>query len=297
MPIKFSAMVVTALALAGAALPSSASEDPTAVYRRALSAMQALPIISYATFDTGIKGDGIHINISKGDAGKAEVNMQMGSAQQTWHSAYRQGDRVAAITLPDKQIATTHMPIFDPTWQGAYAWLRFGLRGVQPAASTPMDTVSATENAMVTQSTPDPSAPPTVIATVTAVAAPSYLITDAPDQPCPDGAPGLALNLVPRDASGDRPLRLVVIDRATNRFCAMRFALRGGSGIMHTSGSVELHFKNVEGQWLVSDGVVEIEARVLGFGVKHGSIAFTHERIAFPTTLDDSAFGSTNGSH
>lgn len=271
---------------AEAANSQTVAPSATQYYESALSAMNSMPEPAYVRYTIDIVGNGVGVGLDVRNDGSAGILLALaaGQHQKHWQADYRNADQAVRLSWGDHGHAYSHSPLFDPTWTGMHSWLKYGVQGA-PAQSGPSG----------------PSAPPTAapssvpsiteIAYVTAVSAGAYNVSDAGSDKCSNGDSGYKAHLSPRSDPSAHPLTDVVIDTQTRRFCSMRFALRGGSGALNTTGFVELHFGQVGNYWLVTDGLSDIEARVFGLGFRHASITFTHANLVMPASLPEAVFG------
>jgi hypothetical protein len=60
--------------------------------------------------------------------------------------------------------------------------------------------------------------------------------------------------------------------------CTVRFNI-GQTGAVALTGSAELHFGDVEDLWLVTDGRIDLLARVFGIGAKHMALDVRYDRF------------------
>ncbi len=161
-------------------------------------------------------------------------------------------------------------PIFNPTWSGVEAWMKYGFDGPPPG-----DAIGQTSAAP--SPTPNPHSPKT-IAVVAAVDPGAYHIADGGSARCANGAPGHRLLLYALSKPEIHPLTSVVVDQATMRFCTMDFRMGAASGLSFT-GAFELHLGAVGPYWLVQDGTADFQVRVLGLSAQHSRIAFAYSEL------------------
>jgi hypothetical protein len=170
------------------------------------------------------------------------------------------------------------IPLFNPTWSGLAAWMKYGFYGARGQHS------NGASGAVAAPSSPVPTASPNAlrrIATVTAIDPGRQDITDGGSAPCSDGSPGHKLLLRALRDPERHPLTSVVVDTRTMLFCTMAFRL-GASSALSLTGAFELHLGDVAGNWLVKDGAADFQLRVLGISSSHTHIVFSNDSFTFP---------------
>ncbi len=265
---------------AHAAQPPSA----TAYYERALEVMKALPEPTFMTYTENVSATGIGVGMypSRVD-GSAYLYIGWGPANKpaiSWKTNYR-AVNIEAITLPDGRHMLGHSPVYDPSWNGAYDWLRYGLHGPVPSSPTPSPHAAGASVAT--------AAVPT-IALVEALGSASYRIYEGGSATCSNGDPGHRLNLAAIGNADGHPLNYVVIDTRNVRFCTMGFHLPQESGLVALTGSFELHFGTVGSYWIITDGTGDLLMRSFGVSVHHAHLAFSFHDVAYPSMLSDPLF-------
>ncbi len=262
------------LGLVGATAPGGATEAPPPsarqFYNAAISAMQGLSEPTQVRFLTSLSGSGLDVEVVKDQDGRAQINISggRGSVVRAYPTTFVSHTNSASVTLPTGD-ARSGSALFNPTWLGSRAWLERGF--------------SNTEH-VVPQVTPPPS-PATgemrVIAVVHSMDSGYYDVKDGGASRCDDGSVGHALFLSAKTNPATHPLSQVIIEPQTMRFCSMTFALRGTSGSIGYTGVVRLNYGSVGKYWLVRNGVIDIEARFLGFGLKHFLVEFSYNHLTF----------------
>ncbi len=293
------------VALTGAAvallLPADAhaiasAASPTQLYTQALETMSALPQPRFMSFTTSVSAHGMNVALVQGKgtaSNRAGFEIGFGASglmpTTMWKAIHRAADDRTVVFKDSTPLIVTS-PMYDPTWQGADDWLRYGIRGgLSPLNSTPVATPRP-NTAVLTPAQATPNGLKT-IATLTVMAPGAYEITDAGPGTCPNGSAGNRLHLVARRDPDGHPLTDVVLDSSTNRFCTMRFNV-GHGGLMSLTGSFELHFGEVNGYWIIKDGVAQFLLRTFGFGAKNATITFDYQDISYPKSVPDSMFPS-----
>jgi len=261
----------------------SAQIDASPYYRAVLSHMRDIQEPPFLTYRTTVPGGTGALVVSRGDDGTAELAIVAGASRpQSWDVAYRGSDGIASIGLPEggHLIATT--AIFDPTWRGAFAWLR---RGIGASAWTPV----------VPTPTQSPTAPaasaPPLLAIVTAIDERAYDVSDGGEGRCADGSAGRRLWMHAKADPIAHPLTEAMVDEATMRFCAMRFHEHLPSVSVTLDLDVDLHFGSVGAYYLITDGSVDGAVRPYRRpGWFTFQTAFRYDRFAFPASLPPALF-------
>lgn len=253
------AFIVTAFALT---TPVLAAPPPTPVeyYSSALRAMNGLKVPSNLQYHSTVTFHNVQVGLSNDRSGMMQMSLGLGGedGSTAWSIIDHTTTPLSQVSLADpKFVSKTTSPLFDPTWDGVHRWLRYGLRGMPADGSSAF----ALDH--------DPNATQTVFG------ASSYDVEDGGARACPNGNPGHLLRLVARSRPDLHPLSAAIVETRTSRFCMLRFSIQGRSGLMGATGFVEVHMKDVGGYWLVSDGFLDVEARLLGLAIKNGRIGFT----------------------
>ncbi len=279
-----------ALALAGVFVtPAFAQNAPsaTAYYEAALNTTKSLPQPAYIAFTTTVVAEGLTFHVTPYHTHEAWLGLGLGdgSAPHSWQSDHRASTDTTVILTGDGERLRALSPLYDPTWDGANDWMRYG---VFSAAQPPYDPQPHTQGSPVPQVMPSDSTIKT-IAVVSVMGAKFYRIDDGGRAACPNGAPGHALRLSAIRDPDLHPLTGVIVDVASSRFCSMQFRIGNGSALGLT-GSSELHFNDVGGYWMTTDGTTTFLVRVLGIGVKKAVLHFSYHDVTFPPALPDSLF-------
>jgi hypothetical protein len=272
---------------------SAPMTDDQRLYAKTITTMRDLPEPPYLTFVTNVT---LHGNVSTTLLDRHGIAVfriwtgkgGLGQPSGSWATSHRASDDLGSIANTPQSHLLTHSALFNPTWTGAYDWLRYGVSG-------PQFTVKPVP---VPQQSAGPDAHLTVIGVVKALSPSAYRITAAHTALCPGGEQGRHLQLAPRN--GDiwvHPLTDVVIDVAQTRFCSMRFHSPAVDGVSFA----ELHFGSVHGYWMTTS--VDTDLRQygqLGIPGPRASWHFTYDELRFPDTLDDAIFSLPDdpvGSH
>jgi hypothetical protein len=280
------ALIVSLLVPAPAVIAAQTADEE--LYTKTVAAMRALPEPANLTFTTNVDGDGvgrIELTDARGFAG-IQLGMGKGHAQASWAVSYRTADDLASIAnKPDRHLVS-HSPIFSPTWDGVYDWMRYGLPGRPntPIPATPQPTTQPLNSA---------DSEPGVIGIAQVIGISFYRIAKAEAALCPGGGQGRHLHLEPRTEPLRHPLTDVTIDLASGRFCSMRFHLEvhGGLGFaLNATATEEVHFGDVNGYWMTTSSDSDILERTFGIGLNRATLHFTYANLRFPNTLDGALF-------
>ncbi|HLI95855.1 MAG TPA: hypothetical protein VKT72_07180 [Candidatus Baltobacteraceae bacterium] len=265
-------MLSLILAAATAAL---VSPTPQQYYSQALATMQALPEPAYVAFDTTVAARGWGI-AEPCEQGKILWSFGFGGKMQrqlTWHAVY--GSRNADETIRTVTGDTCHGPAetFDrPTWQDAYAWVRYGF-SQPPKAEIRTGASHTTQTSLKT------------IADVSVISPGAYRITDGGAQRCPSGSPGHALHFAPRFDPMTHLLRDAVVETNSMRICMVRLDLdtyqAAGTGYR---GDLRLDFGEVDGNWIITRGHAVFAVRMAGISLKTAALDFWYANVVFPAT-------------
>jgi CubicO group peptidase (beta-lactamase class C family) len=260
--------------------PTARDED---LYARTVATMRDLPEPRFLTFtfNVTLQGDisttlldrhGIAVfRIWDGPTCKAH-----GQPSGSWATRHRASDDLSSVANTPQSHLLTRSALFNPTWTGAYDWLRFGKEG-RPFGQR-----------LSAQPSPAPNEQLKTIGMVTALGPSLYRIRAANAALCPGGQQGRHLVLAARNGNvWMHPLTDVTIDLAATRFCSMRFHNPAVGGISFA----ELHFGTVNGYWMTTR--VDIDFRSFGqFGIggRRSSWHITYDDMRFPDALDDALF-------
>ncbi len=160
------------------------------------------------------------------------------------------------------------IPLFNPTWAGIAAWMKYGFYG--PSADAPTAPGSPTP-------APSPNAMRT-IAEVVAVSPGAYQIDDGGAATCKNGDAGHKILLRALTDPETHPLTSVVVDVRSMRFCTMDFRL-GASSALSFTGFFELNWGTVGSAWQVTDGTADFLIRALGFAAKRTHMVFDYSNV------------------
>jgi hypothetical protein len=267
----FAPLIFAVAAAAGSPAPPSAAQ----YYAQALKTMEHLPAPKYVQFETQVQGHGINVYHA---CKKGTLDFFIGwgggaKPQDSWTALYEPGTQREIARAGEGETCGAQPAILldSPTFDAADVWLRYGLFGEPPAPrATPVAT---------------PASAIKTIATLEVAAPGAYRVTDMGALPCPSGSPGHALHLVPRYDAANHPLRDVIVETQTMRFCMMRFDLgtseAAGSGF---KGDMRIDFGDVHGAWMVTGGHAVFALRLLGFAVKSGVVDYHYSNVSFPQT-------------
>ncbi|HEX3368777.1 MAG TPA: hypothetical protein VHS56_04300 [Candidatus Cybelea sp.] len=250
----------------------------TAYYDYALHATREAPQPLAAQYRTKISATGMKFDV-RPYRGEADLAIGYGTGMKSseeFDSQYSAatGDVTALIGATPSRV---RIPLFNPTWSGIAAWMKYGFDG------PPAEHGDSASGAVAATSSPAPTASANAlrtIATVTAIDPGGYDITDGGFAACSDGAPGHRLLLKARRDPDHHPLTAVIVDTKTMRFCTMDFRL-GASSALSFTGAFELHLGDVAGDWLVKDGTADFQIRVLGISSSHAHIVFSNDGFTF----------------
>ncbi|MDP9024949.1 MAG: hypothetical protein M3N13_06240 [Candidatus Eremiobacteraeota bacterium] len=285
---RFATIAIAAvlLMLPSAAFADSPTADDEQLYAKTITTMRDLPEPPYLTFVFNVTLRGEISTALLENHGFAVFRIWSGKAKGqpsgSWATSHRASDDLGSVANTPQSHLLAKSPIFNPTWTGAYDWLRFGLKGRPP----------------IPKSSPQPSTESDkqlkVIGYVKALGPSAYRISAANPARCPGGQEGRHLQLVAR--RGDvwvHPLTEVTIDLASTRFCSMRFhsPVNGAGGVSFA----ELHFGIVNGYWVTTN--VDTDWRGFGpFGIGgRAEWHITYDDMRLPDKLDDALFSLPDG--
>lgn len=278
---RFTLIVV----LAALTLGSTGPIDPAAYYQAVLLRMRSLREPSFAHYRTVVYGESGSIVVARGDRGDAQIALVSAPpGQYAWDAAYRASDSRVSIELGDGKHAISTFPLFDPTWNGAFEWLRHGMAEVAPAATaSPVTPASPSAQPSATE--------PPIVAVVTAIGTSFYDIADGGEATCPDGKPARRLRLRAKDDSLEHPLTQALVDDSSQRICTMRFHEHLASPAVVFDADIELHFAQTGAYYLVSGGTIAGAVRpVRRPGWFRMDASFVYENVTFPQDFPGSRF-------
>jgi hypothetical protein len=281
------AVALAAAALAFAPLLAHAAA-PSAddYYRDALAQMRSITEPAYLTYQTSIPSGHSSIVLGNSKDGRAQLGLLISNRTQpaqSWSVSYRSRDGEASIAVPGGH-EISQLAFFDPTWRGAYTWMRHGLEATLVDANASPGPAAAS---------PAPASSPSplpVIAMVTAIGPGYYRAEDGGAVNCADGRPGHHLHMVARTDPKTHPLTDVVIDTQTMRFCSMRFHESLGNALLGMSFDVDLHFGTVDGYYVITNGAVVGVGKALLVPALHLATAFRYDGTQTPASLPDALF-------
>jgi hypothetical protein len=285
---RLAALLLIASILAPPRAIMAAQTPDEELYTKTVATMRALAQPANLTFITSVESDGIgRIDLidRRGYAGIG-LGIGGGKARAAWPVSYRTNDDLASIVNRPDHHLISHSPIFSPTWDGVYDWMRYGISGRpnRPATATP-------EPAAQPQTGTDAGA--VVIGMAQVISINFYRITQADALPCPSGSEGRHLHLEPRAEPLRHPLTDVTIDTASGRFCSMRFHLEIHSLLgfaLNATATEEIHFGDVNGYWMTTSSDSDILERTFGIGLHHATLHFTYQDVRFPDRLEEALF-------
>jgi hypothetical protein len=247
-----------------------------------MSTMREPRFVSYRTVVTSEDGTLLVARSEHGDAEVAIVAAPPG--ESAWDTAFRTSDRRASIELADGTHAISQFPLFDPTWYGAYDWLRHGFAAAASSA-TPSPAPTVVPSPVAT------STDPPLVAIVRAIDSSNYVITDGGEATCPDGRAARRLNMEAKTDPSAHPLTGATVDGATLRFCAMRFREHVASPGVVFDADIELKFAQAGSYYLVVGGDIHGAVRpVRRPGWFRMNASFAYRDMTFPDTLPDARF-------
>jgi hypothetical protein len=273
-----------ACAMAAVLVPARADDLTPAelMYSNALEAMSAVQQPPFVTYRAVVSAGRTSLKVVELPDGHAKPMFQQSDypfGQSSWLVAYRNADERAAIDLGNDERAVSTQAIFNPTWAGAYAWVRHGL----------ISTIDATPPPPNAEPTETPQETMPTIAIVSVLGTAYYRVEDRGPSRC-DGRPAHALHLIAWRDADKHPLTDVVIDRATGRFCDVRISFEGGDYELSMYGSVLLHFADVQSFYLVTTATFDIVVRHEGLYLNRGRVDVRYEDERVPTALPRTEF-------
>jgi hypothetical protein len=271
------------------ALASVQGQDASSIYVNALDTMKSLTQPAYIAFATSVSSSGMGFTLDSDSKHETVFGIGFGrgfSHQTTWQTVYRAEDDRVVVTADKGERSHATSPLFNPTWYGAYDWLRYGLDG-PPSAGVPQQSPSPTASIMPTPAVSKPS--DRVLGLIQAIGVTNYRIDDRGSTSCPDGTPGHRLHLTAYRDPDTHPLTDVIVEESTNRFCMMHFNY-GGKGVTSFTGGFELDFGDSGGFWVVKQGSATFFIRMFGIAAQKTVLTFTYPQMTYPAQIDPSAF-------
>ncbi len=268
--------------------PSAAFADPPTandeqLYAKTITTMRDLPEPPYLTFVMNVTSRGLRDMLLLDRHGYAVFRVHTNGNEQpsaAWPTSHRASDDLASVANTPQSHLLARAALFNPTWTGAYDWLRFGMVG-RPFIPKPSPPASTESEKQLKN-----------IGYVRALGPSAYRIAAANPAPCPGGEPGRHLQLTTQGDIWKHPLTDVTIDLASTRFCSMRFHSWAPGGVSFA----QLHFRTVNG-YLVMTGV-DTDYRDFGqFGIggHRAEWHITYDEMRFPDSLDDALFDLPDG--
>lgn len=264
----------------GANVLAVSSPTLEAFYAAAVGQMDRITQPPFVRYELHGESDNIHIGlITSGH--KVWLNFQHGSAPADWSVQHRTPDFKSEVRVggTDERYVSER-PLFDPTWFGSFRALREGMLGYQN------DDAARNGLAITGPAHPSNAAMPT-IASVTAIGPAIYAVQDKGAAECPNGDPGRALHLVPRQHDPRKQLSDAIVDLRSMRFCSIRY---GFSGELWFTGFIEQHYASVHGYWIETDGFLDGTLRIFGIKTHHFVWKYRLNDLTFPDTIPAPAF-------
>jgi hypothetical protein len=251
------------------------------MYAQAIRTMEHLPQPTYVAYRLESTSDGLEIGLRADEQRQVWLTNRGGSTPQAWELRHRTFDyETAIVDNADGKRYLTARSFFDPTWYGAVRALGQGMFNSQdPAPPRDADATSI--------------APATAVIGTVAVMGPSiYTVRDVGPASCPDDTPGRAMHLTPRTAKPQYQLTDVVVATASLRFCMMRFSAAGAASNI-VAGIYEQHYAEIDGYWIVTDGLLSGSWPGRLFERPHGTWRFRYRDVSFPPSIPDAIFAQS----
>ena len=147
------ALIWFAWALAPQAVSASPSQQASTpdeqLYAKTITTMRDLPEPPYLSFVVNVTSIGLRDMILLNRHGYAIFRVHSNGNEQpraSWPTSYRASDDLASVADTPQSHLLARAALFNPTWTGAYDWLRFGIEGrpfvpkSSPQPSTESDT-------------------------------------------------------------------------------------------------------------------------------------------------------------
>jgi hypothetical protein len=267
--------IAAGFVLLGASAPSAEQ-----YYAQAIQTMRDVPQPDYATYGVHVHVTGLGFFLTREPNGKADIELPLSrGADASFSAAYRRSDDLTSVETPQGW-GTIRAPLFDPTWNGVYDWIRYGWNGRPDSATAPP------------LPAPDASGLRT-IAAVRVMGVAFYSVSDAGAAKCANGDSAHRVHLVARRDPLDHPLTDAMIDLRTNHLCFVRMEMRQSIVAAGYSSTFELNIDDFDGESLVRSGTYGVIVRAAGIGVKSARLTFAYDHFAFPSTLAGEMFPTT----
>jgi hypothetical protein len=255
-----------------------------AFYAQAVATMDRVPQPAFVSYNLLGQSDNIHVGLET-IGNNVWLLFKPGSSPTDWRVQHRTLDYASEVvdeSAGGKRYISAR-PVFDPTWFGAFRALRDGMLGYQNADPS-RDALT------IVEPTAEPDASLHTIAAVSVIGPAIYAVEDRGLATCPNGDPGRALHLVPRERDPRKQLSDVIVDLNSMRFCMIRF---GWSEAGFFTAFVEQHYADVDGYWVVTDGLIDGTPRVLGIKTNHFIWNYSLDDMTFPQQLPPETFDVT----
>lgn len=269
-------------------IPSrSASSLPAReLYVKAIATMESLKQPAFVTYRLESKSDGLKAELSK----TCHPCLSPGNNVDRWAMWHRTFDYTTAILDQSNGLRyVTNNASMDPTWYGTARALHTGMFHRINSYAIPNPSAPP----IAPRATPTPDTALKTISVMSVIGPGIYNVEDRGDAPCPNGDPGRALHLWSHTRNQGHQLSDVIVDLQSTRFCMMRFGMNA-AGALGGSGIEELHFSDVGGYWMITDGFVDGTLRFLGIRAAHGRWYYRLVDMQFPESLPDDTFTATS---
>lgn len=291
-------LVTLALVATGSKQQAMAAPAPSATqfYLAALQKTEKLITPAFVTYTAAVLAKGAEFGVSydkqANHVGIYELIGPHELLKTTYQVFYRGSDglefiRIAHDILHHPDAGPSRIPLFDPTWQGAYDLLRYGdVLGIGAAPPQPQH---ASPKSVATP-TPLRGNKLSIIAVVHAMSSAFYRVGDEGAAACANGDPGHMVHLIARRDPQHYPLTDATIDMHNGLFCMMRFSIKYADGPFGVTGYVELHFGMQGEYWVATDMNMIDDVRALGIALHHIAVRVSYHDFAFPATLPATSF-------
>lgn len=204
-----------------------------------------------------------------------------GDHDAVYDASYRGSDHLVSLKNRKGGHAVLQDPIFNPTWSGIDALVRYGWGGAPAAAPA---TATATEI--------DPQSHLPVIAVVSSLGAGNYNVQDEGAAACANGHLGHMVHLIARKDPMKYPLTDATIDLQTMRLCMLRFGVKYSVVAASATALVEYNLADENGYYLVDSARFEMAGRALAMRVMHISGTMAYSGFAVPASIDPAVFST-----